>query len=364
MAGDFLRTPLCELLGIRYPILQAGMAHVATPELAAAVSGAGGLGVLAAAAKSGAELADEIRAVRARTERPFAVDLIVPADMPEEVALPASFEPPAFLADMRRDLGLDPAGGPRREQVSGKLLREHVEVVFDERVPVLVFALGDPAPLVPRAHELGMRVLALVGNVRGARKVAAAGVDAVVAQGTEGGGHTGRVATMALVPQVVDAVAPLPVVAAGGIADGRGLLAALMLGAVGVWLGTRFLAAAESGAHPNWRQRVVAAGDDDTVITRVFTGKPLRTLRNRFLDLWEASGVPPLPMPLQAYLIEDIAETARTRGRTDLHRLGCGQGAGLIQEVRPAAEIVADLVRQAAEASRQPAAWLGVGAAR
>jgi NAD(P)H-dependent flavin oxidoreductase YrpB (nitropropane dioxygenase family) len=354
----FLHTPLCDLLDVRYPILQAGMAHVATPELAAAVSAAGGLGVLAAAAKSGDELAAEIRAVRARTDRPFGVDLIVPSDIPEEVQLPPGYQPPAFLADVRRELGLDPAGGHRRPLISAKLLREHVEVVFAERVPVLVFALGDPAPLVPRARQLGVRVMALVGNVRAARKVAAAGVDAVIAQGTEGGGHTGRVGTMALVPQVVDAVRPLPVVAAGGIADGRGLLAALMLGAVGVWLGTRFLAAAESGAHENWRQRVVAAGDDDTVVTPIFTGKPVRTLRNRFLELWEQSGVPALPMPYQGYLIEDIAEAARAQGRTDLHRLGCGQSAGLIHEVRPAAEIVAELVRQAAAIWAERAPWL------
>lgn len=347
----FLRTALCDLLDIRYPILQAGMAHVASGELAAAVSQAGGLGVIAAAGLTGAELEAEIRQVRAHGNLAFGVDLILPAGTPEALPEGAAAEAlrnaPPVVAELRAELGLAPGAIQPRPIVTGELINEQIAVIFDQRVPVMVSGLGNPAPYVERAHQQGMRVLALVGNTRQARRVAAGGVDAVIAQGHEGGGHTGTVATFVLTPQVVDAVAPTPVVTAGGVGDGRGLLAALVLGATGVWVGTRFIASYEAHAHANWKSRIVDAASEDTTVTTMLTGKPNRSIRNRLIDRLESSSQPPLPMPWQGYLIDDIVGAARERGITDLTRLGSGQVVALIRDVRPAGEIVAALVAEA-----------------
>src|SRR5262245_29417339 len=209
-----LRTSLCDLLGIRYPICQAGMGWVARSSLAAAVTAAGGLGVIAAAHGSPQHLREEIRRVRDQTDRPFGVDVL--------------------FATIR-------AAGDEVEQFTDQV-KGWVDVTLEERVPVLVAGLGSPGPVTAEAHRLGMKVMALCGNVKQARDHAQNSVDAVIAQGHEAGGHTGRIGGLGLVPAVVDAVRPIPVLAAGGIADGRGLVAALALGSVGVWMGTRFIA--------------------------------------------------------------------------------------------------------------------------
>ncbi|HEX2173086.1 MAG TPA: nitronate monooxygenase, partial [Dehalococcoidia bacterium] len=366
MTLPVLRTALCDLLEIEYPILQAGMQYVARGPLAAAVSAAGGLGVIGAAGMSGRELEAEIRLVRSRTDRPFGVDIILPAGVPEKVTddLPPDFRYPEALDDLRWELGIRRGEVPIRPLASADLIREQIEVIFDHRVPVLVSGLGNPASLVPRARELGMKVMALVGTVRAARRVAAGGADVVVAQGHEAGGHTGQVTTMILVPQVVDAVRPTLVAAAGGVADGRGLLAALMLGASGVWLGTRFIAATESHAHETWKQRVVDAASEDAQVTKYLTGKPNRSIRNRIVDVLEGSGNPPLPFPQQQLLIEDIVLTARDTGHADLMRLASGQTVGLIGEVKPAGEIIREIVAQAEAVWEERAAPVPRRAAR
>jgi NAD(P)H-dependent flavin oxidoreductase YrpB (nitropropane dioxygenase family) len=199
-----------------------------------------------------------------------------------------------------------------------------------------------------RLKANGTRVLCLVGNVKNAKRVAAAGADAVVAQGTEAGGHTGRIATMALIPQVVDAVAPTPVIAAGGIADGRGIAAALALGAVGVWCGTAFLVAEEANQPETQKQRVLAAGDEDTKITRLYSGKTMRNINNPLIEAWEASGLQALPMGLQGLLIQDLVYSIRKAGREDLLMNAAGQVSGMLNRVRPAADILHDMVAQAA----------------
>jgi enoyl-[acyl-carrier protein] reductase II len=214
---DFANNPLCRLLGIRYPICQAGMYQVAYGPLAAAVSNAGGLGVIGSAYMPPTMLREEIRIAKAEADKPFGVDILFAKTHGE---------------------------GPTIEAYESEV-RAHIDVTFEENVAVIVSGLGDPGAIVPQAHAAGMKIMALVGTAKQARIVERSGVDAVIASGHEGGGHVGRIGTMVLVPRVVDQVG-IPVIAAGGLADGRGLVAALALGAVGVWMGTGFIATAEA----------------------------------------------------------------------------------------------------------------------
>lgn len=319
-ASGALHTPLCDLLGIRYPICQAGMAFVARAKLAAAVSTAGGLGVIAAAHGTPAELREEIRRVRELTDRSFGVDVL--------------------FATIR---GAGEESGRFTDAVKG-----WVDVVLEERVPVLVAGLGSPGPVTAEAHRLGIKVMALCGNVKQARDHAAGGVDVVIAQGHEAGGHTGRVAGLVLIPAVVDAAAPRPVVAAGGIADGRGLVAALALGAVGVWIGTRFIATPEAHGHDNYKRKIVAIDEEGTVITRAVSGKPNRQIRNRFTREWEARQTEIQPFPIQYERVgRPAAIRAREEGDVENGSAAAGQSAGLVRDIRPAAEVVAAMVEEA-----------------
>ncbi|HEX2173484.1 MAG TPA: nitronate monooxygenase [Dehalococcoidia bacterium] len=347
--NEFLRTPLCDLFGIEYPIIQAGMGHIARADLCAAVSNAGGLGVIGASGMEADELREEIRRVRQLTDRPFGVDLILPANIPEgdreeRVELPPV---PDWLERLRAEHGISEAPDPVM-RVSGTLIRRQVQVILDEKVPVFASGLGNPAWLVPDAHAQGMKVIAVVGNVKNARRVAAGGADLVVAQGYDGGGHTGRIGTMSLVPQVVDAVRPTLVAAAGGIADGRGLVAALALGAAGVWVGTRFGATVEARSHVAYKDAIVGAADEDVIISKGYTGKTCRVIRNRFTEEWEKSGLTALPMPLQGMWIGRSTHiAARERGITALGSMPAGQGSGLISEIKPAGEVVQDIMAEA-----------------
>jgi enoyl-[acyl-carrier protein] reductase II len=314
------------MLGIEFPIIQAGMGYVARGELAAAVSEAGGLGVIGAASLDAAGLRDEIHKVRDLTDRPFGVDILFAT-----------------------------VGRPQRDAATVAFTRgvqELIDVVFDEQVPVLASGLGDPGPVVSTAHELGMKVLALVGNSRNAERVAASGVDVVVAQGYDGGGHTGRVGTLALVPRVLDAV-DTPVVAAGGIADGRGIAAALALGSIGVWLGTRFVASAEAYAHPAYKERIVEIDEEGTTRTRCFSGKPCRVIKNDTTQAWEAAElvekIQTFPRQfgvIAEWLGEDPYIAARRQGKTDIGAMAAGQSSGLIRDVISAGDVVRRLVAE------------------
>jgi enoyl-[acyl-carrier protein] reductase II len=315
-----LHTPLCDLLGIRYPICQAGMAFVARSSLAAAVSAAGGLGVIAAAHGTPALLRDEIRRVRDLTDKPFGVDVL--------------------FATIR-------VAGDEVEQFTDQV-KGWTDVTLEERVPVLIAGLGNPGPVTVEAHRLGIKVMALCGNVKQARDHAANGVDAVIAQGHEAGGHTGRIGGMVLIPAVVDAVAPTPVVAAGGIADGRGLAAALALGAVGVWMGTRFIATHEAYGHDNYKKKIVAIDEEGTVVHRGATGKPCRAIRNDFTREWEKRTAEILPFPLQAQRVGfPAAIRAREEGDIENGHAACGQSAGLISEIVPARELIERMIAEA-----------------
>ena len=361
-----LTNELCEMLGIEYPIILAGMGGAAGPQLAAAVSEAGGLGVVGASGYSPDELSGMIATVRSLTDKPFGVDLLVPSSLAEsgnqedlEAQIPEEHR--QFVEELRREFKLLRAKQrPYFMPPTQEYFRKQVAVTLDEKVPVFASGLGDPAWMVPDAHAQGMTVMALVGNTKNAKRVAAGGADVVVAQGTEAGGHTGRIGTMALVPQVVDAVYPTTVVAAGGIGDGRGLVAALALGAAGVWCGTAFLAtpeayldAEERGETNAWtrqvqQQKLIAASDEDTRVGKMYTGKPVRHVHNAWTEAWERPEAPAtLPTPLQELLVNDALQGAR-EGHVDALIGGpAGNAAGLIKAVHPARDVLAAMVREA-----------------
>jgi NAD(P)H-dependent flavin oxidoreductase YrpB (nitropropane dioxygenase family) len=379
MTRPILRTALCDLLGIEYPVISAGMGPVgggaapaATADLTAAVSNAGGLGVIGGAGFTAERLREEINTVRSMTEKPFGVDLLLPSNymggaaMGEMPANPRDLIPAETYEGLRKiveDLGIEWVQAPlqttqaRVRKPGQGMSDEQMEVVIEEKVPVFASGLGNPAPWIDRLHANGTKVLSLVGNVKNAKRVADAGADIVVAQGTEAGGHTGRIATMALIPQVIDAVAPTPVVAAGGIGDGRGLAAALALGAIGVWCGTAFLVSKEANQPEVQKQRILAATDEDTKVTRLYSGKTMRNITNPLIEAWEAAGLKALPMAIQGMMVADLIYSARAAGREDLLMNAAGQIAGLLEASRPAGDILDDMVRDAADilARRIPA---------
>ena len=327
MSHPALRTSLCARLGIEVPIVQAGMGFIARGALCAAVSEAGALGMIGSASLTPDELRDEIRAVKVLTDRPFGVDIL-------------------FATRSR------PAADVATGQLTGEA-RAFAEVVFEEGVPVLASGLGDPGPVVPRAHELGMQVIALVGNTKNARRVAASGVDVVVAQGYDGGGHTGRVGTLSLVPAILDAV-DVPVMAAGGIGDGRGLAGVLAMGAVGAWMGTRFVATREAFGHEKYKQRIVDSDDEGTIRTRAFSGKPARMLRNRTTEAWEApelqARIERFPKQfgvMREWLGEDPYVAGRFEGKVETGALAAGQSSATIHDVPPAADVVRSIAAEA-----------------
>jgi NAD(P)H-dependent flavin oxidoreductase YrpB (nitropropane dioxygenase family) len=326
--GAALRTPLCDTLGIDVPIVQAPIGGASTPELAAAVSGAGGLGMLALTWVPADEAVRRVERVRELTRRPFGVNFVL-----------------AFPID------------------------EQLDACLSAGVRIVSTFWGDPRPVNERIHAGGALHLHTCGSVDEARRAAAAGVDAVVAQGQEAGGHVvGRISTMALVPAVVDAVAPVPVIAAGGIGDGRGLAAVLALGAQAGWLGTRFVVADESAAHDVYRRRVLESGADDARYTGCFDGgwpdAPHRVLVNATLAEWEAAGSPASPSrPGEGDVVAAAGGTEIPRyfmnaplrsmeGGLEEMALYAGQSVGLVRTGGPAAEIVAALVAEAIAAQR------------
>jgi nitronate monooxygenase len=356
-----LRTALCDLLGIEYPILQSGMGGVAGPELVAEVCRAGGLGILAGLNVPGEELRSRIRRVRELTDRPFGVNLWLhtelrpptdPATIPDSTLRAVQ----GTLNRFRTRLGVH-AQTERPDPVPD-LVDEAIAVILEERVPVLSTALGMPdVATARRCFERGVKIVAMVATVKDARAAASAGVDVIIAQGGEAGGHrsTGAktpsaesacVGTLALVPQVVDAVS-VPVVAAGGIADGRGLVAALVLGAQGILLGTRFVATRESGAAEFWKKTLLESDGDATTTTDAFSGLYARALRNTFTRDYAASGAPVLPPLLQRNVAADVYAAAAAQGDPAYFPMWSGQSVGLIHDLPGAADVVEAIVREA-----------------
>ena len=312
-----LHTPICDLFGIEYPIFLAGMGGVSTAPLVAAVSEAGGLGVIGAATMGPDELREQIRRTRELTDKPFAVDLLAP--------------------------------NPER-------IRPQISVIYEEDVKVFVAGLAVPAEFIDEMHRRGMKVIVMCGKVRHAIKSQEAGADVVAAQGTEAGGHTGEIGGMALIPQVVDAV-HIPVIAAGGIVDGRGVVASLALGAQGAVIGTRFIATNESQAAQGYRQAIVEAQDDSTMRTRAYTGKPARTIRTKYAEGWETrtDEIQPFPMQAGISLQEGVMDYMGHTKQFDPQRtfLPAGQGSGGIHNIRPAAEVFREIVAEAEQIIRE-----------
>jgi len=364
-----LRTKLCDMLGIEYPIISAGMGTVSGPTLTAAVSNAGGLGVLAAIELTPDELRQWIKKTKTFTDKPFAVDTVFIKSLPkvrsmEDVRAQVPADSLNFVRKLREDISLpDVQGRPYVATTSRQVIEEQFEVCVEEGIPVLVSALGNPDWLLPEAHAHGVTVMGLVGNVKEAHQLAQTGVDIIIAQGYEAGGHTGRIGSLALIPQVVDAVYPTPVVAAGGIGDGRGLVAALALGTIGVWCGTAFAASheacidhMEAGIHTQWeidlrKQKILQATENDPRITKVITGKTLRNIDNKLVKAWEAKRGPVIrEWPFQLVLIGDLQEGVRRKRMADYFPwLPAGQIAGMINELKSAQQIVDDMVTEARE---------------
>ena len=370
-----LRTSLCDLLGCRYPVMLAGMggiARVTNPELVAAVSDAGGFGVLGAISREPDDIRACVGRIRELTDQPFGVGIALPAVLAksganwEQTERQIEIDYPGHAAFVRELLVRFKLPPTERQPgvLWGSLSREQLAVVLEERVPLLAAALGDATAAVPLAHEAGTKVLGMAGSVANALRQKQAGVDVIVSQGSEAGGHTGRISTMPLLPAVVDAVAPCPVVAAGGIADGRGVVAALALGAVGVWMGTAFLAAREADIpEVHWKQLASGSAEAFTV-SRAYTGKTARGFQNEIKDAWDKSGLAPLPMPLQSVLMKPLIDAALAAGRWDLVVNHAGQVAGSLTERRPAREIVERVVSQAAQVLQRLARQALAGAQR
>jgi nitronate monooxygenase len=317
-----MQNRICRLLGIRYPVFQAPMGRTAPPALAAAVTNAGGLGMLGTSWDAPDVLREKLRATRALTAGPFGVNLGMPWDQ-----------------------------------------RERLAIALEAGVKVVSFFWGDAGACIPAAKAAGATVIQTVATPEEARRAAGQGADIIVAQGVESGGHVwSTVSSMVLVPVVCDAVPDLPVVAAGGIADARGVRAALALGAEGVWVGTRFLATRESGAHDDFKKLLVAAAATDTVYSKVFDGgwpdAPTRALRNSTLRAWEAAGQPPPGRrPGEGDVLGAMADGRTIRrydvpapmqgatGDIEAFALYAGQSVGLVREILPVSAVMAELAR-------------------
>lgn len=335
-------------LGIRWPIIQAPMAGAGSPELVAAVCNAGGLGSIAAAYLTPAQIEEQIAAVRRLTERPFAVNLFAAGPSGDEVDTGPMLE---VLGRWHGELGIDPPvlPGPPADAFAAQL-----QPILAAKVPVFSFTLGIPSTdALGELRRRGVYVMGTATTVAEARALEAAGVDAVVAQGSEAGGHrgtfappfaAGMIGTMALVPQVADAVA-LPVVAAGGLMDGRGVAAAWALGAAAVQVGTAFITSAESGAPASYRAALLAGREDQVVVTRAFSGRPARGLRNRFIAEVEDGNVPIPPFPLQNALTRPMRTAAARADVADALSLWCGQGIRMARQ-ESAGALLARLVAE------------------
>jgi enoyl-[acyl-carrier protein] reductase II len=312
-----IKTPLCEMLGIEHPILQGGMAWAATAELAAAVSNAGGLGIVGAGDAPPDDVRRELRRTRELTDRPFGANV------------------PLFTAGVE----------------------DRLRVFIDEGISVVTVGGGNAGPYLELLQQAGVRVIPVVASVALARRMARLGVDALIAEGMESGGHIGDVATLPLVPQVVDAV-DIPVIAAGGIADGRGMAAALALGAAGIQMGTRFICTTECPAHQNYKQKIVKAHDRATLVTGGSFGHPVRSIRGpfvRYLEELERAGI-----TAEEFVTHGAGtlRAAMVDGDVTRGSVVAGQSAGLVADVVPVKVVIERIVAQAEAAIRRSAAQI------
>ena len=307
-----IHTPICEIFEIEHPIFLAGMGQVAYSQVCAAVSEAGGYGTLGMATETPEGIRQQMREVRSLTDKPFGVDLL--AALPEQ-------------------------------------MMAAIDVIIEEGASSFIAGLGVPGPVIGKCHDAGVKVISMCGRVEHALRAAEAGCDVVVAQGTEAGGHTGRIAGFALIPQIVDAV-DIPVLAAGSIVDGRGLAAALSFGAQGVWVGTRFIASTEARAAIEFKNKITVSGGGDTQISRCYSGKPMRVISNDYVEEQErqAERIKRFPEQIVESFRAGVMGYADDGGiDTDRTCMPAGQGIGGIADIRPSREIVSNMVRQAEE---------------
>lgn len=354
-----MRTPICDTFGIDYPIF----AFTPSEHVAAAVSRAGGLGVLGCVRFNDAEeLERTLSWLDDNTDgKPYGVDIVMPMKIPTEgtsVDLKSMIpeEHVSFVERTLQRLGVPPLPeGEGREGVLGWLhsvARSHLDVALNHRPVLIANALGSPpVDVIEKCHEHGILVAALAGAAKHARSHVANGVDIIVAQGYEAGGHTGEVASMVLQPDIVDAVGPdVPVLGAGGIGSGRQVAASLALGSQGVWTGSIWLGTEEYQnlqSNAGWTQAFTRATSSDTVRTRIYTGKPARLLKTKWTEAWAEQEAPePLPMPLQNLLVADAHNRINASGDPDVISMPIGQIVGRMNEVRPVAEVMADLVAE------------------
>ncbi len=357
MKGDPLHTRLCEEYGCELPIV--AFAH--TKDVIAAVTNAGGIGVLGAAGMTVDELRSAIHWIRERVgNKPFGIDLLVPASFVEgnredlEAMIPQGHRD--FVDQLMKDNNIpQPKERERRNGgiSDGGLLRNarrSLEVLFEEKVPIFVSGLGSPAFALEQAHAAGTRVWGLIGLPRQARREIEAGVDVVIAQGYDSGGHSGTIGTFTLVPEVVAMAEGTKtlVLAAGGVSSGRHLAAALAMGADGIWTGTIWLATHESATEMFLKQRLIEAQAEDAVQSRATSGKPIRQLRSKWSDAWKQPGAPePLQMPLQGMLVSNVLAGIRDARMEDWMTTPAGQAVVGIHSIRPAAEVVYSLAEEA-----------------
>ena len=301
-----IKTDICDLLGIEYPIFQGGMAWLGTAELAAAVSEGGGLGIIGAGHMPPDVFRNEIHKLKERTNKPFGCNIMLMSPFVKEV----------------------------------------MQVVLEERVPVITTGAGNPGTYIPALKEIGTKVIPVVASVLLAKRLLRGGIDAIIAEGTESGGHVGEITTMCLIPQVADAV-NVPVIAAGGIGDGRGAVAAFALGASAVQMGTRFVLSQECIAHPNYKEAVLKAKDRSTVMTGLTTGHPVRILENLLSHQYQELEFSGAPKEELEALGAGTLRRAAIEGEVKHGSVMIGQISGMLHDVKPCAEIIKDVMKEA-----------------
>lgn len=357
MNGNPLHTRLCEEYGVEYPIV--AFAH--TKDVIAAVTNAGGIGVLGALSMEPEEIRSAVHWIRERVgDKPFGVDLLLPASFVEgniedlEAQIPEGhrefvrrLKADNNIPDPKKERSFDAAGvGPEMLRRS----RAQLDVVLEERVPIFASALGSPAFLMERAREAGTKIWGLIGLPRQARREIEAGVDVVIAAGSDSGGHSGSIGTFSLVPEVAKLAEGTHtlVLAAGGVTTGRHLAAALALGADGVWCGTIWQATNESETEMFFKEQLLRSNSEDAVQSRASTGKPVRQIRSKWSEAWRQPGAPePLPMPLQPMLVANIQQAIKDHHLENWQGTPSGQGVGHITAIKPARQVVSDMVEEA-----------------
>lgn len=353
-----LETDICRLLGVKYPIIQAGMAGgPTTADLVVAVSEAGGLGSLGAAYLEPGVLRKTIKEIQSRTLKPFAVNIFA-ENTKDDFGRVAEVQ--RVLRPFREQLNIKEPESPFS---SPNWSREQFEICLEEGVPIISTAFGSlSGSQIEKAKQQGVKTITMVTTVEEALQAEREGVDAIVAQGSEAGGHRSTfsleyhpdgamVGLMSLLPQIADAVR-IPLIAAGGIVDGRGLAASLVLGAEAVQIGTRFLCALEAGTHPAHKQAIFESDEESTVVTKSFSGRPARGIQNRFIKEFEASGCPPLPFPSQNTITKDIRAAASRNGDSQFMSLWAGQSTRVLNSEERAADIISTIMKEARKLCR------------